>query len=112
MVILPIHRWLVQDAETRYALFGCSQPRAAFQKVAAAIGQEDTRLVELHCRNGHGFMQILTKMAGALFNIFTSNYASETNSAIHASSGYTPSSSATRNKSRDKVNKLTSAKKL
>ncbi|XP_043218673.1 uncharacterized protein LOC122380004 [Amphibalanus amphitrite] len=106
-----MYRWLVQDEETRYALFGCSKPRAAFQKVAAVISQEDTRLVELHCGNGHGFIPTLTKMAGALFNIFTTNYASETNSAIHASSGYTPSPSVTRSKGRDKVHKLTSAKK-
>ncbi|KAF0287546.1 hypothetical protein FJT64_014053 [Amphibalanus amphitrite] len=38
-----MYRWLVQDEETRYALFGCSKPRAAFQKVAAVISQEDTR---------------------------------------------------------------------
>ncbi|KAF0287545.1 hypothetical protein FJT64_014052 [Amphibalanus amphitrite] len=40
-----MYRWLVQDEETRYALFGCSKPRAAFQKVAAVISQEDTRHV-------------------------------------------------------------------
>ena len=46
--------------------------------------------------NGHAFIKILRMLAGQLFNIFTSNYAAEANSSIHASSSSAPSTMATR----------------
>lgn len=103
----------MQNPETRYALFGCSQPRAVFEKVVATIGDDNTRLNDLRCGNGHAFIRTLRWMAGALFNIFTSNYAAEANSSIHASrsSSSAPSTMATRNQGCDKVRKLTGAKK-
>ena len=46
--------------------------------------------------NGHAFIKILRMLAGQLFNIFTSNYAAEANSSIHASSSSSPSTMSTR----------------
>lgn len=76
-----------------------------------AIAEENPRVNELQCSKGHGFVKTLAKMSAALFNMFTSNYASEANSNLHASSGYMASPSTTRSKGRDKISKLTSSKK-
>ena len=111
VTVVFICRCLVQDTETRCALYGCSQPRGAFEKVVTAIGQQNTRLNNLKCKNDHSFMKTLARMAGSLYNIFTSNYAAELNSDIHASRGYQASPATTRNKDRDKLSKLSSAKK-
>lgn len=101
----------MQDSETRYALFGCSNPRAAFEKVVTRIGEQNTRLAGLRCSNGHFFIKTLQRMSSALFNVFTSNYAAEANSVIHASKSSAPSTVVTRNHGRDKIRKLTGGKK-
>ena len=66
-------RWLVRDPKTRCALFDCFQPRAAFEKVVTTIGELITRLTDLRCNSGHVFVEILWRIAGTLFNVFTSN---------------------------------------
>ena len=50
-------------------------------------------------------------MTGALFNLFTSNYAKEVNSAIHMKrKGDTPSVMVTREQGADKRRKLASSR--
>ncbi|KAG0719633.1 hypothetical protein GWK47_050100 [Chionoecetes opilio] len=68
--------WLWKEKATRYALFGYTKPKAAFQKVIVTLGKEDYQLATLRCANNHCFLEKLYfSMAGALFNAITSNYS-------------------------------------
>ena len=106
-----IHRCLMQDEKSKRALLGCSQPRSAFEKVMSTIGAQDSNLAGLQCENGHDFLQVYGRMASALFNVFTSNYAAEMNSAVHSSKRGVTGQVSTREQSRDKIRKLNSEKK-
>lgn len=101
----------MQDSASRRALFSCSQPRSAFQEVMTSIGEQDNNISRLRCTSGHNFLKVYGRMSSALFNVFTSNYAAELNSAIHSGKSGMGSSVATRKQGQDKVKKLNSAKK-
>ena len=73
----------MQDEASRRALLGCCLPRSAFQLVMTTIGEQDSNLANLQCESGHDFILVYGRMASALFNVFTSKYAAEMNSAIH-----------------------------
>ncbi|XP_043218350.1 uncharacterized protein LOC122379861 [Amphibalanus amphitrite] len=111
MNICHVYRWLMQDDASRSALLGCSEPRSCFEKVMTTIGEQDSSLAGLKCESGHDFLLVYGRMASALFNVFTSNYATEMNSAIHSSKGRMTSQMTTREQSRDKIRKLNSGKK-
>ena len=75
----------MQDEASRRALLGCSEPRSTFEQVATVIAQQDNQLASLQCASGHNFLPLYGQnMARALFNVLTSNYATEVNSAIHS----------------------------
>ncbi|KAG0725655.1 hypothetical protein GWK47_038185 [Chionoecetes opilio] len=102
-------RWLWKEKATRYVLFGCTKPKAAFQKVIVTLGEEDNQLATLHCANNHCFLEkVYFSMAGALFNAFTSNYSKEKNSEVHAKRKNI--ASVSRNQNTDKKKKLTGCK--
>ncbi|KAG0715863.1 hypothetical protein GWK47_010972 [Chionoecetes opilio] len=48
-----IYRWLWKEKAKRYALFGYTKPKAAFQKVIVTLGEEDDQLATLRCANNH-----------------------------------------------------------
>ncbi|KAG0719650.1 hypothetical protein GWK47_050051 [Chionoecetes opilio] len=107
-----IYRWLWKEKATRYALFGYTKPKAAFQKVIVTLGEEDDQLATLCCANNHCFLEKVEKVyfsiAGALFNAFTSNYSKEKNSEVHAKRKN--SASVSRNQNTDKKKKQTGCK--
>ena len=102
----------MQDEEvSRPALLGCSQPRSAFEKVMVTIGEQDSVIASLECESGHDFLPVYGRMASALFNMFTANYAAEINSVIHARKRSTSERVTTREQTLDKLRKLNSEKK-
>ena len=110
--ICCVYRWLMKDEVTRYALFGCTNPKEAFQKVMITLGEEDDRLANLTCADGHIFLNKTFKtMSGALFNAFTSNYGKDVNSEVHKKRKSEGSGVTTRDVNKDKRQKLTGGKK-
>ena len=93
----------MQDQTSKRALFGCWQPRSAFERVMTIIGAQDSNLAGLQCENGHDFLQVYGMMASALFSVFTLNYAAEMNSAVHSSKRGMAGQVNTRQQSRDKI---------
>lgn len=105
-----VYRWLLKKG-TRYTLFGCTNPKEAFQKVIVALGEGDDQLATLSCASGHNFLKMLySKMAGTLFNAFTSNYSKERNSAVQYKRKI-DNSRVARINSTDKRKKLNGSKK-
>ncbi|KAG0713508.1 hypothetical protein GWK47_016094 [Chionoecetes opilio] len=65
------YRWLWKEKATRYALFGYTKPKAAFQKVIVTPGEEDDQLATLRCANNHCFLEkVYFLVASALFQCF------------------------------------------
>ena len=82
--ICHTYRSLVKNNETKYALFGCSNPREAFSNVMINIMKDNEDFNNLTCLNGHLFLeQTFKTMTRSLFNVFTSNYVREISSEIH-----------------------------
>ena len=102
----------MQDEASRRALLGCSEPRSTFEQVATVIAQQDNQLTSLQCASGHNFLPLYGQMARALFNVFTSNYATEVNSAIHSTKrrNTSPVVMRRRDQTENKVRKLSGAK--
>ena len=73
--ICHTYRSLTENNETKYALFGCSNPREAFSNVMINIMKDNEDYNHLTCLNGHLFLeQTFKAMTRSLFNVFTSNY--------------------------------------
>jgi hypothetical protein len=109
--ICHTYRCLMKDKVTRYALFGCTNPKEAFQNVMSKISENNDQLRDLSCVNGHKFVdKTFRTMAGALFNAFTSNYSKDITSDVHNKKKSPGISVTTRNQSNDKIRKLTGRK--
>ena len=78
------YRSFTENSETKYVLFGCSNPREAFFNVMINIMKDNEYYNYLTCLNGHLFQeQTFKTMTRSLFNVFTSNYVREISSEIH-----------------------------
>ena len=103
------YRSLTKNNETKYALFGCSNPREAFSNVMINIMKDNEDYNNLTCLNDHLFLeQTFKTMTRSLFNVFTSNYVREISSEISQHKA-TKSKvfTGTRSKNRCKIRKLT-----
>ena len=101
----------MRNKESKYALFGCVNPRRAFQSVVLKLGEVDEETATLTCTQGHRLSgKILKTFAGALFNAFTSNYARDISSQIHRKRKQGVSKGGTRSQSSAKKRKLTGEK--
>ena len=79
--ICHYYRWLLINEDTKWRLFGCNDPKQAFQSIISIELKNKGHIQDLMCSKGHLFTQeVLPKFAGALFNVFTSNYSKEQNS--------------------------------
>ena len=106
---MVIRECLTDNNETKYALFGSSNPREAFSNVMIIIMKDNEDYINLTCLNGHLFLeQTFKTMTRSLFNVFTSNYVWEISSEIHQ---YKATKSkvftGTRSQNRCKIRKLT-----
>ena len=97
--------------KSKYALFGCANPKKVFESVVTRLGEEE-ETAALVCAQGHRLTDKLLKtMAGALFNAFTSNYSRDVNSIIHRKKKVIVSAGSTPSQCFDRRMKMTGEKK-
>ena len=97
---------------SRRKLLECDLPRRVFIKVVNAVGGEDAQLTGVSCLEGHALVdKLMSKMAGALFNLFAGNMVRDINSEVHAKRKPGAATRGERSQSNDRIRKLSGVKK-
>ena len=106
-----LYKEIVKNDKSNYALFGCANPKKAFESVVIRLGEEE-ETAALVCAQWHRLTDKLLKtMTSALFNAITANYSRDVNSLIHRKKRVIVSAGSTRSQCFDRGMKMTGEKK-